>query len=141
MIIDQLPNLASVQETDEIPVERGTTTYKATLQKLKDLFALGGQTQNVMSGTHSGTGINYSVFANDVCCSVEIIRESSGTAASDWVIVASSIPRRYRPLIDVTSYFEHSNGTALRMRVTSNGQILIYSPPAGQLGGCITYPI
>lgn len=39
MIIDQLPNLASVQETDEIPVERGTTTYKATLQKLKDLVA------------------------------------------------------------------------------------------------------
>ena len=39
MIIDQLPNLASVQETDEIPVERGTTTYKSTLQKLKDLVA------------------------------------------------------------------------------------------------------
>lgn len=39
MIIDQLPTLASVQETDEIPVERGTTTYKSTLQKLKDLIA------------------------------------------------------------------------------------------------------
>ena len=39
MIIDQLPNLASVQETDEIPVERGTTTYKTTLQKLKNLIA------------------------------------------------------------------------------------------------------
>lgn len=38
MIIDQLPTLASVQETDEIPVERGTTTYKTTLQKLKTLF-------------------------------------------------------------------------------------------------------
>lgn len=39
MIIDQLPNLASVQETDEIPVERGTTTYKTTLQKVKALIA------------------------------------------------------------------------------------------------------
>lgn len=38
MIIDQLPNLTSVQETDEIPVERGTKTYKATVQKLNDLF-------------------------------------------------------------------------------------------------------
>lgn len=38
MIIDQLPSLASVQATDEIPVERGETTYKATLQKLNDLF-------------------------------------------------------------------------------------------------------
>ena len=37
MIIDQLPNLSAVQAADEIPVERGTTTYKATLQKLKDL--------------------------------------------------------------------------------------------------------
>lgn len=39
MIIDQLPTLASVQETDEIPVERGTTTYKTTLQKVKALIA------------------------------------------------------------------------------------------------------
>jgi hypothetical protein len=34
MIIDQLPSLSSVQATDEIPVERGTTTYKATLDKI-----------------------------------------------------------------------------------------------------------
>lgn len=34
MIIDQLPEISTVQETDEIPVERGTTTYKSTLQKL-----------------------------------------------------------------------------------------------------------
>lgn len=39
MIIDQLPEISTVQETDEIPVERGTTTYKSTLQKLKDLIA------------------------------------------------------------------------------------------------------
>lgn len=39
MIIDQLPGISTVQETDEIPVERGTTTYKSTLQKLKDLVA------------------------------------------------------------------------------------------------------
>lgn len=39
MIIDQLPEISAVQETDEIPVERGTATYKATLQKLKDLVA------------------------------------------------------------------------------------------------------
>lgn len=39
MIIDQLPEVSAVQETDEIPVERGTTTYKSTLRKLKDLVA------------------------------------------------------------------------------------------------------
>lgn len=39
MIIDQLPEISTVQETDEIPVERGTATYKTTLQKLKNLVA------------------------------------------------------------------------------------------------------
>ena len=37
MIIDQLPEISAVQETDEIPVERGTKTYKAPLQKIKSL--------------------------------------------------------------------------------------------------------
>lgn len=105
------------------------------------LQKLGGHTKNVVNGTHSGTGIKFSVFANDVCCSVGILRESNGTAGSGWVIVTSSIPVKYRPLEDVTSYYAHSDGTALRMRVTPNGQILVYAPPAGQLGGCITYPI
>ena len=34
MIIDQLPSLPSVQDTDEIAIERGTTTYKTPLSKL-----------------------------------------------------------------------------------------------------------
>lgn len=38
MIIDQLPRISAVQATDEIPVERGTATYKTTLQKVNDLF-------------------------------------------------------------------------------------------------------
>ena len=47
MIIDQLPNLASVQETDEIPVERGTTTYKATLGKIAPVRSVNGETGDV----------------------------------------------------------------------------------------------
>ncbi len=35
MIIDQLPALAAVEATDEIPVERGTTTYKARADALR----------------------------------------------------------------------------------------------------------
>ena len=31
MIIDQLPSIGTVQSTDEIPIERGTTTYKTTV--------------------------------------------------------------------------------------------------------------
>lgn len=47
MIIDQLPTLASVQETDEIPVERGTTTYKATIDKIAPVRSVNGETGNV----------------------------------------------------------------------------------------------
>jgi hypothetical protein len=47
MIIDQLPILASVQETDEIPVERGTTTYKATLDKIAPVRSVNGETGDV----------------------------------------------------------------------------------------------
>ncbi len=39
MIIDQLPGISAVQETDEIPVERGTMTYKTTLHEIKELIA------------------------------------------------------------------------------------------------------
>ena len=34
MIIDQLPEISTVQDTDEIPIERGTTTYKTPLSKI-----------------------------------------------------------------------------------------------------------
>ena len=34
MIIDQLPEISSVQTTDELPIERGTTTYKTPVSKL-----------------------------------------------------------------------------------------------------------
>lgn len=34
MIIDQLPEISTVQDTDEIPIERGTTTYKSPLSKI-----------------------------------------------------------------------------------------------------------
>lgn len=39
MLIDQLPTLSSTTDTDEIPIERGTTTYKTTLQKLLESAA------------------------------------------------------------------------------------------------------
>ena len=34
MIIDQLPEISSVQTTDEMPVERGQTTYKTPISKI-----------------------------------------------------------------------------------------------------------
>ena len=51
MLIDQLPSLAVLQETDEFPVERGTTTYKAQLSAVKDLLGIEDIEQDV-SGIH-----------------------------------------------------------------------------------------
>lgn len=47
MIIDGLPTLSAPQGTDEIPVERGTTTYKAALNALPYSFQV-----NITSGSH-----------------------------------------------------------------------------------------
>lgn len=44
MIIDQLPTISPVLRTDEIPVERGTTTYKAPVSALPDQILSVGDT-------------------------------------------------------------------------------------------------
>lgn len=46
MIIDQLPSIGTVQSTDEIPIERGTTTYKTTVDGLEKVSRAG----DTMSG-------------------------------------------------------------------------------------------
>lgn len=50
MIIDQLPSLVSVQDTDEVAIERGTTTYKTTVEKLSDEIAQTGGVQTALAG-------------------------------------------------------------------------------------------
>ena len=50
MIIDQLPSLPSVQDTDEVAIERGTTTYKTTVEKLSDEIAQTGGVQTALAG-------------------------------------------------------------------------------------------
>lgn len=61
MIIDQLPSLVSVQDTDEVAIERGTTTYKTTVEKLSDEIAQTGGVQTALAGKQdtlvSGTNI------------------------------------------------------------------------------------
>lgn len=36
MIIDQLPSISTVEATDELPIEKGTLTYKASVSKLME---------------------------------------------------------------------------------------------------------
>lgn len=61
MIIDQLPEMSSVQGTDEIPIERGQTTYKIKVNGLEKV-SKGGDTMTgtllVGRNTNNGAGVN-----------------------------------------------------------------------------------
>lgn len=96
MIIDQLPNLASVQATDEIPVERGTTTYKTTLQKLKDLIAtlltkadIGlGNVDNVRQYSSNNPPLLYFYQQSvSVASNAEIMRITDSKITTDTVVL------------------------------------------------------
>ena len=50
MLIDQLPTIDAIAETDELPVERGTTTYKVQIQGLSDAIPTTGSKLPVQSG-------------------------------------------------------------------------------------------
>lgn len=50
MLIDQLPLIDSIAETDELPVERGTTVYKVQVQGLSDVTPTNGSKLPVQSG-------------------------------------------------------------------------------------------
>ena len=63
MIIDQLPEISSVQDTDELPIERGTTTYKTPLSKIWDRLAAAfasSSTPNMDGTAAAGTSDKYS---------------------------------------------------------------------------------
>ena len=63
MIIDQLPTISSVSDTDELPIESGTTTYKTPLSKIWDRLkaAFASNSTPIMDGTAAaGTADTYS---------------------------------------------------------------------------------
>ena len=69
MIIDQLPEISSVQTTDELPIERGQTTYKTPVSKIGTAIfaspALTGTPTAPTAGTNvDNTQIATTAFAN-----------------------------------------------------------------------------
>ena len=67
MIINQLPTLASVNSTDEIPIERGTTSYKTPIA---NVYAPGGTMEGLLyvksTNLTSGTTVGSSTSGNAV---------------------------------------------------------------------------
>lgn len=108
MIIDQLPEVSAVQETDEIPVERGTTTYKSTLQKLKNLVA------SLLTKSDVGLGNvdNVRQYSADNP-PILVVTVSGTTTASGALVLPFSFGSYYVVSTECTSnvnYFAFSRG-------------------------------
>lgn len=102
MIIDQLPSLVSVQDTDEVAIERGTTTYKTTVEKLSDeiaqtggvLAALGNKQDSITaSGVLKGNGSSVSAATKGT--DYGAIAFQVTLAAADWSSNAQTVSNTY----------------------------------------------
>lgn len=57
MLIDGLPTLTTPASTDELPIERGTTTYKATAGALKAAIGLGNVNNGLLLTESTGSAL------------------------------------------------------------------------------------
>ena len=99
-----------------------------------------GNPVTVATGTHAATDITYNIIANNACCTVSLVRETTGTAGSGWTTIYT-LADEYKPLKIMFAYFCDASGNPLRMRIGTDGTCALYSPPTGQLAGAITFPI
>ncbi len=107
MIIDQLQSLASVQATDEIPVERGTTTYKATLQKLKDLVASLLTPADIGAATPNESGAGYCKMADGTLICIGAMSNAANGATINFPVSFTG-----QPVVVVVPYY--NTGTTIR---------------------------
>ena len=105
MIIDELPSVSSAVSTDEIPVERGTLTYKSTLSVIANavssILGLGRTLLYFMSQAVSATtgqimripasGSNSSITANTVVLECSWANPSAITTDVTWTSYAGYI--------------------------------------------------
>ena len=94
MIIDQLPSLSPVLPTDEIPVERGTTAYKATVQDIngavkKCLYL----TSVAISATTGNIAVvsNANITADFVLAEITWANPSAITTDVTWATASGSL--------------------------------------------------
>jgi len=84
MIIDQLPSLATPLTTDEMPLERGTTAYKATIAKIAPVRSVNGQTGDITIPS----GIQYFYQqAVSAANNAEIFRITDASITTDTIVL------------------------------------------------------
>ena len=123
MIIDQLPEISTVQDTDEIPIERGTTTYKSPLSKIwaRLTAALGSNVLPNMDGTAAigssdkyaradhvhptDTNLSRALYFTSVACAAttgDFATVSNANITADFVVAECSFANPSAITTDVT---------------------------------------
>lgn len=105
MIIDQLPTISNVQNSDELPIERGQTTYKTTVGKVV------GAVSKIVADEYDNTSTyavgDYCVYEGTLYVCNTAISTAEEWNASHWTAtnVTDEIPSAYNsnPEMDGTA--------------------------------------
>ena len=95
MIIDQLPTISNVQNSDELPIERGQTTYKTTVGKVVDAVS------KIVADEYDNTSTyavgDYCVYEGTLYVCNTAISTAEEWNASHWTAtnVTDEIPSAY----------------------------------------------
>lgn len=105
MIIDQLPSLATPLTTDEMPLERGTTAYKATIGKIAPVRSVNGQTGDVNIVIDTGINYFYQVVVS-AANNAEIFRITDASIDTNTIVLDCTFadPSYITSDVDWTSY-------------------------------------
>ena len=105
MIIDQLPTISNVQNSDELPIERGQTTYKTTVGKVVDAVS------KIVADEYDNTSTyavgDYCVYEGTLYVCNTAISTAEEWTATHWTAtnVTDEIPSAYNsnPEMDGTA--------------------------------------
>lgn len=105
MIIDQLPTIANIQNSDELPIERGQTTYKTTVGEVV------GAVSKIVADEYDNTSTyavgDYCVYEGTLYVCNTDISTAEEWNASHWTAtnVTDEIPSAYtgNPAMDGTA--------------------------------------
>lgn len=105
MIIDQLPTISNVQNSDELPIERGQTTYKTTVGKVV------GAVSKIVADEYDNTSTyavgDYCVYEGTLYVCNTAISTAEEWNATHWTAtnVTDEIPSAYtsNPAMDGTA--------------------------------------
>lgn len=140
MLIDQLPELNSLNDTDEVPVERGTTSYKAKISKwATNLNLVVITTTTIEDIATSGTNFtissaNYATYGKIAQLRIVFSPSSDVTSGNSTVAIMVSGKRpSFNTLAtchtnhDIVAYINANGNVVVNGPMTANSSYTVYS--------------